>query len=222
MKVIIIMVIILGFGIYYLFTNSKIGEKKPGSQRSVQEFMNVIDIDSFIYTRDHYLIGFLKVSGRKTDLLSDREKYSLTQQMTADVSTCSFPFQILAAPQPEDNSALIYQYQEMLNTTNPNPIRKKLLREAIHYQNELMLSGENMERQIYVKVWEYQKDGAEQDLSEKLQQLARCFDISGYSVELLKKEDVIKLNNLIHNPRAVIYESDSIDTGILPGLEVFQ
>lgn len=218
MKLMLMILLFGAFGVYSYLSSHNRG-KRQDNQKSVQDFMNVIDIDQYIHTKDQYLIGFLHVSGRKTDLLSDQEKRSLTAQMTADVSTCNFPWQILAVSQPEDNSDIIYQYQELLEETE-NPQRKKLLREAIRYQNELMLSGESMERQIYIKVWEYQKDGADRDLMDKLQQLAKCFDVSGYSVEVLRKNAIIRLSHLIHNPMAVIYEADvDEEASRLPRLE---
>lgn len=216
MKLAILLIALGGFGIYVLVSERLEHGKTQKDQKTVQDFMNVLDIGQFIYTKDQYLIGFLHISGRKTDLLSRQEKSTLTARMTADVSTCSFPWQILAVSQPEDNSDIIYQYQDMLDHTS-DPIRKKLLREAIRYQNELVLSGENMERQMYIKVWEYEKDGADRELMDKLMQLSRCFDVSGYSVEILRKSAIIKLSHLIHNPMAVVYESE--DMGIVPRLE---
>lgn len=216
MKLIILVVLLLicgGAYVYSTYGRKKGSSPSAGNQRTVQEFMNVSDIEhSFIYTRDNYLIGFLQISGRKTDLLSNREKAALTQQLTAEVSTVNTSWQMLAVSQPEDNSALIYQYQEMLDTQNT--IRKKLLREAIRYQNELLLSGENVERKFYIKLWEHQREGAEQELMEHLQQFAKCFDISGYSSEILAKEEVIRLCNLVHNPAAILYEGDEISRGM--------
>lgn len=215
MKLIMLLILLVVCGGAYIY--STYGRKKGGRtadiQKTVQEFMNVSDIEqSFIYTRDNYLIGFLQISGRKTDLLSNREKAALTQQLTAEVSTVNICWQLLAVSQPEDNSALIYQYQEMMDTQNAT--RKKLLREAIRYQNELLLSGENVERKFYIKLWEYRKEGAEQELMEHLQQFAKCFDISGYSSEILGKEEVIRLCNLVHNPAAILYEGDEISRGM--------
>lgn len=213
MKYIFLLVMIMVCAGFFIYSGRDKKKKQGNSQKTVQEFMNVVDIDnSFIYTKDNYLIGFLQISGRKTDLLSIREKAALTQQMTAEVSTISSPWQILAVSQPEDNSSLIYQYQEMMDT--PNPIRKKLLREAVRHQNELLLSGENMERQFYLKLWEYRREGAEKDLMEKLHQFAKCFDISGYSCEIVDREEAIRLCNLVHNPASVLYESEEIQTGM--------
>lgn len=214
MKIIVLLIIILAFAVGIILSNGQNRSKKrKNDQKTVQEFMNVVDIkDGIIYTKDHYLIGFLQISGRKTDLLSIREKESLNQSMTSEAAAIPSAWQILAVSQPEDNSALIFQYQEMMDT--PNAIRKKLLREAIRHQNELLLSGENMERQFYLKLWEYQKDGAEKELQERLYQYKKCFDVSGYTCDYVDQQEAILLCNLIHNPTAVLYESDEIRTSI--------
>lgn len=218
MKLILLLFIFLICGGVYLYSTYGTSKtKKRNSQKTVQEFMNVVDIDhSFIYTKDNYVIGFLQISGRKTDLLSNKEKAALTQQLTAEISTVTTGWQLLAISQPEDNSALIYQYQEMMDT--PNPIRKRLLREAVRWQNELLLSGENVERKFYIKLWEYQRDGAEQELIERLRQFAKCFDISGYHSEIQSREEVIKLCNLVHNPASILYEPEDIQKGV-PGIK---
>lgn len=215
LKLFFVLLILLIFGISLFLSNKGSGNRQ---KKAVQDVLNVIDIgQNYIYTADQYLIGFLQISGRKTDLLSEMEQRNLTHQMTAEVSTCDFPWQILALSQPEDNSSLIYQYQILLDTTQ-DLVRKKLLREAVQFQNNLMLSGENVERQFFVKVWETERDGAEKDLMDKLMQLAKCFEGSGYAVSILHKSELIQLSNLIHNPSAVIYEND-MDTGVLTGLE---
>lgn len=210
MKLIIILIMLAACAGFFIYSNkpkNKAGNKK----KNVQDFMNVKNIkNGFIYTKDGYIIGFLQISGQKTDLLSNREKVASNKQITAEMSTISSSWQILCVPRPEDNTALVQQYQDMLE--NANPIRKKLLREAIRYQNEQLLSGENMERQFYLKIWNTEHDGAEQELAEKRRQFIRCFDMSGYSCEEVNREEAIQLCNLVHNPAAVLYEPDDIQT----------
>lgn len=219
MKIIILFIVAVGFAIGMLISNrQQRGGPKKSKQKTIQEFLNVLDIrDGMIYTKDHYLIGFLQISGRKTDLLSDREKESLNQGMTAELAAIASEWQLLALSQPEDNSALLYQYQEQLVETS-DPIRKKLLREAIRYQNELLLSGENMERQFYLKLWEYQKEGVEKELQERLHQYRRCFEDNGYTCDMVSQEEAVLLCNLVHNPAAVLYDPDEIKTD-LPGMK---
>lgn len=76
MKLIFLIILALAGAGCYLYSMYRGQKAKSGSSRkNVQEFMNVVDIEnSFIYTKDNYLIGFLQISGRKTDLLSGREK----------------------------------------------------------------------------------------------------------------------------------------------------
>lgn len=198
---------------FFIYSNRPKKSKASDTRKNVQDFMNVQDIQNgIIYTKDNYLIGFLQISNQKTDLLSKREQVAQTKMLTAELSTIPAPWQILAVSRPEDNTALIQQYQDMIE--NASPIRKKLLREAIRFQNEQSLSGENMERQFYIKLWEYRRDGAEKELMDKLYQFAKCFDISGYHCEIVKREAAIQLCNLVHNPAAVLYEPDEISTAL--------
>lgn len=216
MKLIVIFVLGMAMAAYALYSDKWKSKKKGrGNKKTTQEFLNVMDItsDGIIETADGYYIGFLMVAGRKTDLLSRREQQGLIDQQTAEVSTLSASWQILAVSQPEDNAAIVSQYTELLDYTQ-DMIQKKLLREAIRYQNRLLLDGENMERQFYIKLWEAKRDGAERELNSRLNQFAKCFDVSGYTCERAGREDVIRLCSMIHNPAALIYEPEDIDYGL--------
>ena len=205
---------------YLLFGEQRIAKKKASKHKqSAQDFMNVIIIrdDGIVETKDNYLIGFLSVTGRKTDLLSSREQLGLIDQQTAEVSTVSGAWQILAVSQPADNKGIGTQYTEILDTSS-DPIQKKLLREAIRHQNRMLLSGENVERQFYIKMWEPVRDGADADLNSRLNQMRKCFDISGFTCERANREEVIQLTNMIHNPAALIFEPEEIVSG-LPEIE---
>ena len=147
MKLIILLVAAMAVAAYFLFFDKR-PNKKGDKRKTAQEFINVLDIsqDGIIETRDGFYIGYIIVSGRKTDLLSRREQQGLIDQQTAEVSTIASGWQILAASQPEDNASLIQEYTELLESTQ-DPIQKKLLREAIRYQNRLLLDGENITMQ---------------------------------------------------------------------------
>lgn len=214
MKLIILLVAAMAVAAYFLFFDKRPKSKKGDKRKTAQEFINVLDIsqDGIIETRDGFYIGYIIVSGRKTDLLSRREQQGLIDQQTAEVSTIASGWQILAVSQPEDNAALIQEYTELLESTQ-DPIQKKLLREAIRYQNRLLLDGENMERQFYIKLWERGQDGARQELKNRLNQFSKCFDVSGYTCEHASREDVIRLCNMIHNPASLLYEPEEIQSG---------
>ena len=154
LKILILSIAAVAFAIYMVKENEKEKHKLSGTKKkTTRDLMNVIDIDEqgIISTQDGYLIGFLATDGIRTDLLNKREQEGLIEQQTADVSTNATDWQILAVSRPEDNSDLIEQYNELLDQTQ-DPIRKRLLREAIRYQNRLLLEGANVERQFYIKL----------------------------------------------------------------------
>lgn len=214
MKLIILFILALAALAYFIFFDKKPEQKKKQKQ-SVQELMNVVTINrnGIVITRDQYYIGFLEVSGRKTDLLSEREQQGLIDLQTAEVSTMQEAWQILAVSQPEDNSAIVNQYVEELEQTD-SPVKKKMLREAIAWQNKMLLSGENRQRQFYIKLWEKQRDGAEAELAGRMNQMQRSFEIAGFACEQAGREEVIRLCNMIHNPSALLYEQADVDYGI--------
>lgn len=213
MKFIILFIIALAAAGYFIFFDKK--PQKGKRKQSAQELMNVVTITNhgIVITKDQQLIGYLSVSGRKTDLLSEREQQGLIDQQTAEVSTLQGGWQILAVSQPDDNTAIVNQYMEELERTD-NPIRKKMLREAIANQNKMLLSGENVERQKYIKLWEPNRDGAEAELIGRMNQMRQCFDLAGYTCEQAGREDVIRLCNMIHNPSALLYEQTDVDYGM--------
>lgn len=210
LKILILSIAAVAFAIYMVKENEKEKHKLSGTKKkTTQDLMNVIDIDEqgIISTQDGYLIGFLATDGIRTDLLNKREQEGLIEQQTADVSTNATDWQILAVSRPEDNSDLIEQYNELLDQTQ-DPIRKRLLREAIRYQNRLLLEGANVERQFYIKLWERDCEGAKEELLHRLRQMAKCFSGSRWSCELVKRDEVITLCNLVHNPGAILFEPE--------------
>lgn len=210
LKILILSIAAVAFVIYMVKENEKEKHKLSGTKKkTTQDLMNVIDIDEqgIISTQDGYLIGFLATDGIRTDLLNKREQEGLIEQQTADVSTNATDWQILAVSRPEDNSDLIEQYNELLDQTQ-DPIRKRLLREAIRYQNRLLLEGANVERQFYIKLWEMDCEGAKGELLHRLRQMAKCFSGSRWSCELVKRDEVITLCNLVHNPGAILFEPE--------------
>lgn len=208
MKLLLLIIVAAAFTVYILKGNGKEQRKALAeNKKTTQDLMNVKDIDEdgIIVTQDGYLIGFLATDGIKADLLNRREQEGMIEQQTVDVSVNVTDWQIVAVSRPEDNSDLVEQYNEQLEQTQ-DPIRKRLLREAIRYQNRLLLEGANVERQFYIKLWEKDGEGGKEELLQRLRRMGKCFSGNRWSCELVKRDEVITLCNLIHNPGAVIYE----------------
>lgn len=62
-------------------------KKLTAEQITAQEFTNVLNIqNNYLYTRDGYVIGYIKILPVSVGLLSQREKETLVKQLTAELS----------------------------------------------------------------------------------------------------------------------------------------
>ena len=76
------------------------------------------------------------------------------------------------------------------------------------------LSGEVVERQFYIKIWDRVSDGVERDLLQKLKLLGGYFSDSGIQTEILEQQDIVRLCNLVNNPAYPDIPAVYVDTGL--------
>ena len=179
-------------------------------QLTAHEFVNVKDIrDKYLYTRDKFIFQYLKIDPISIDLLSQREKESLTRRLTAELSGDQQILKLIAVSRPVDISPLINEYAELLATTT-NQKQKELLRKEISTLSNYALSGEVIERQFYLPIWEKYEPDCEQDIYRRAQNLKSAFETSKVPCEILKEKDIVRLCNLVNNPAYVHIET--VDT----------
>lgn len=179
--------------------------KKPKSvqtkaQQTANEFINVKDIkDKYLYTRDNKILMYIKINPISIDLLSEREKKSLTKQLTAELSAEQKPFKFLAVSRPVDISPLISEYSQLMTNTS-NQKQKELLRNEMFVMSNYALSGDVVERQFHLMIWECYEEGIEHEFSKRGYELLSKFQSSGISCEILNQQDIVRLCNLVNNP----------------------
>lgn len=167
--------------------------------RTAQEFINVRDVkDKYLYTKDGMVLTFLRVHSISIDLYSKSEKHSLIRQLTAELSDIQYPFKFMAVSRPVDISPLIADMQSMLKDAGDK--QKELLRQEILQMSGYALSGEIVERQFYISLWEKYEDGVEKDLFKRAALLAEKFSGNGVGCDVLTEKEIIRLLNLVNNP----------------------
>lgn len=62
------------------------------------------------------------------------------------------------------------------------------------------LSGEIVERQFYISLWEKSEEGVEKDLLKRAALLAEKFSGNGIGCDVLTEKEIIRLLNLVNNP----------------------
>ena len=207
--IIMLAVTLGGGGMFLLFLKN--GRKKPAASeesaamQTAQEFINIKDIkDRYLYTRGGMALVFLRIYSISIDLYSKSEKNVLIRQLTAELSDIQYPFKFMAVSRPVDISPLINDLTAMLK--NSDEKRKELLRQEILQMSSYALSGEIVERQFYISLWDKYEDGIEKDLYKRAALLAEKFTTNGIGCEVIGDKEIVRLINLVHNPSYVHLE----------------
>ncbi|TAH61444.1 MAG: hypothetical protein EWM50_05980 [Gottschalkiaceae bacterium] len=201
--IIVLILTLLGGGIFLFFINKnskKRQDKASEELTTAQEFMNVLDIrDNFLYSKDNYIFAYIKIHPISIDLISKREKEFLTKNLTEDLSAEQKPFRFLAVSRPIDITPLISEYSDIILNTN-NQKQKELLRNEMLVMSNYAMSGEVVERQFYIRIYEKFEEGIEKDLYKRVFELSSRFEKNGVKCEVLNRQGIIRLCNLINNP----------------------
>ena len=218
----IVIILLCAGGLVFL---SKSGQKRntgkvTGEEVSVQDFINVRDISgNVLYTKDNYCISYIRLQPPMSSLWSRREKRMKTNTLVAEVSKDRLPWMLAAVSRPMDISQLISRYRQMRDQTD-NPVRKKVLKQETNELQKKISGGEAIERQFYIKIWTPYKEGAETELLERARQIKSAFESIGIVGQILKKPDIIRFCNLVHNPAYINAEEVSSDPGLPVIVEV--
>lgn len=168
---------------------------------------------NFLYTRDNLALAYLKIYPISTELFSKNEKRLIAKQLTVSLSSAQYPFQLLAVSRPVDISPLLSELSATL-TASSDVKQKELLKQEIVEMGAFALSGEVVERQFYIKIWDRVSDGVERELLQKLKLLGGYFSDSGIQTEILQQQDIVRLCNLVNNPAYVHLEDSGINAAI--------
>lgn len=200
--VMIALCLIGGIG-YFLYT--KLSNSNRNKENTAQDFINIVDIkDNFLYTRDGYITSYFRIQPISIELLSAKEKENLCNMLTAELSSINEPFKFLAVSRPVDISGLLEEYTELLHNSKDH-IQKELLRKEVYEMNDYALSGEVVERQFYIMLWQKHSEGIENDLLKRTMDFMRCFDSCGINCTLLEEGEIVGLCSLVNNS---IYETN--------------
>ena len=189
---------------------NKIDNKKE----TAQDFVNVKDIkDKFLYTRDEKIISYIQINAIDINLLSKREKQTLARTLTAELTSERKTFKFIAVSRPVDISPLLTEYQNIIsNTTNQK--QKELLRHEMYSISNFALSGEVVERQFYIMLWEDYEEGIERDILKRAMEFASKLESSSIKCNILSENKIVRLCNLINNPAYTNIEDTSFEPTI--------
>ena len=185
--------------------------------QSAQAFLNVKDIRGrVLYTKDDHVFAYIRVSPISIDLLSDGEKKTLISNLSSELSTLDNPFKFFCISRPVDISGLIDEFMELYSKTT-DEVQKALLEQEIKLYKHFALSGETIERQFYMVIWDKLSEdtsGTEYALNRRAKELVNKFRSCGITSEILGEEQIIGLCNLFGNPSYAHIENADVSAGM--------
>lgn len=92
--------------------------------------------------------------------------------------------------------------------------QKELLKQEIVEMTTFALSGEVVERQFYVLIWDKAYDGVEKELLVKAREFSSNFTDNGVGCDLLEQQDIVRLCNLVNNPAYIHLEDTDFEANI--------
>lgn len=211
--VVIVICIIAGVLTFFFIKRNKEQNQTEltDSQITANEFINVKDIkDRFLYTRDGQIIMYIKINSISIDLFSNTEKEQICRASTAELSSIRKPFKFLAVSRPVDISPLINEYTELLSKTN-NQKQKELLRNEMMVMSDYAVSGDVVERQFYIMIWDQYHENIEKDILKETIEFVGKFESGNIRCEILKEQEIVRLCNLMNNPAYVGVEETEFE-----------
>jgi hypothetical protein len=180
---------------------------------SANEFINVKDIcGNFLYTRDNLILCYLKLTPISIDLYSKTEKRNLVRTLTAEMSATQFPFKFIAVSRPIDISPLLTELNSLRMTSDAK--QRELLRAEMSEMSDYAMSGDIVERQFYIVLWDKAIEGAERELMGRARLMAENFAGSRISSEILQQKDIVRLCNIVNNPSYTHIEDNTFEAAI--------
>ena len=186
-------------------------EEISKEKKTANSLVDVADIDGcFLYRKDDYILGYLRIGSINLELLSSEELLALTQRLSMSFEGDRNNFDYFTLPSQVNLDPNKDFIKEMRQGTDDLGKRKGLTL-MMQEMTRLSTSGENFEHQHIVKLWK--KIGSnikdtEKDLRNRLSDFRERYQAVGIPCEILKDKEIIKLCNLFGNPLQAPYTGE--------------
>lgn len=183
--------------------------RKAAAQKSAQEFVNAKDLgNNCLYTLDGMIFAYIKLEGLCLELYSKQEQKLICKNLSSALSQVRRPYKYIAVSRPVDISKSLQEYEGLYGTAEGG--RKKLLKNEMRDLADMVMSGETLERQHYIVIWDSIQRTDERSIVIAANELLKKFAENGVSAELLDKKGIVRLCNLVNIPAYVHIESADV------------
>ena len=139
-------------------------ERERKAQETAQEFVNAKDLgNNCLYTTDGFIFAYIKIEGLNLELYSRQEQKLICRELSAALSGIKRPYKSDAVSRPADISRPLSEYQRLYNSAAGG--RKKLLSSDMNELAAMVTTGETLERQHYIAIWDTVQRSDERTIS---------------------------------------------------------
>lgn len=182
-------------------------------ERNASDMVNVQDIDDiYLYTKDGYLITFLRIGNINMELLGKEELAMMTQRLAMSFEGDRDNFDYFTIPSQVDldpnKDFLKKKYQQTEDIAT-----RRGLNLMLQEMTRLSTSGENFEHQHLIKIWKkigVNVKDTQNELKVRASEFRERYTQAGISCDVLKDREIIKLCNLFGNPLQAPFTGSSV------------
>lgn len=168
---------------------------KKEKKKSCNDEINILDIkNNFIYTKDNYIIMALKIYAINMQLFSRRELNLKVKEVTNELANDLKELKFITVSRPVDVAGLVENLRVLSSETETQK-QKNLLKQNIKETVRLTVTGDIVERQNFITIFEKNSDVAEKELQKRAMDLVNKFNNCGIRVEILGEQELIQLCN---------------------------
>lgn len=161
--------------------------------KTCNEEINIKDIrNNFLYTNDNKVMCYIKIQPLNLYLLSNKEQEQIIKQLSAELSSETKKMKFFSIARPVDVGDLIQNLQDKANNSL-DQIQKGLLKKHINETVRLTFTGEAVERQNFLIIWQDISDYAEKDLLKRAMELVNKLANCNVKSEILEEQYIIQL-----------------------------
>lgn len=179
---------------------------------TVRDFIDAEDVKGmFLYRKDGYVLGYLRVYFFNLNLKSRPEKRGITEMLTSSFKDDRKDFDYFTLPREID----LDKYKDLLKAMHSNTTdlgKRHILAKMMLEGARLSMGGKNFEHQHFIRLWAKDKsrERAEDEVRERLKDFRNRYASADITTQIMHEQDIIKLCNLFGNSlQASVERADS-------------
>ncbi len=166
---------------------------KQEKEKSCNDEINIKDIrNNFLYTKDNKIMMYIKIQPLNIHLLSEKEQEQIIKTLAGELSSESREMKFFSISRPVDVGDLIEDLRKIQNNSL-DQVQKTLLNKHINETVKLTFTGDAVERQNFLIIWQDISEYAEKDLLKRAMDLLNKFSSCNIKSEILEEQYIIQL-----------------------------